>query len=273
MGEAGGWLTSGVGANAFANRNQALSRAVARGAAAACVAASGCIEPLPGDAGRPESGLVYVFPGVDGVGWEVQRAVDGLRDAGVTAQIRIFDWQAPLDPLENLTDEVRNRRLAEGVAAELRAFRRARPGAPIDLVGYSGGGGMALFAAEALPDQVTIRRIVLVHAAVSPRYDLTRALAQVELELVNFYSARDWLILGVGTTLLGTIDRAYSAAAGQAGFDVEAAVPRPEQRGLVRQVEWTRTMITAGHWGGHLSIGAYEWNRRFVAPLVGAATE
>lgn len=243
------------------------------GSVAALVLFAGCYEPAADVGDRPEAGLVYLFPGIDGLEWEVQRAHDALRDAGVASEIRVFDWQSPFDPLENLTDEARNRQLAAGVAEELHAFQREYPAAPIDLVGYSGGGGIALFAVEALSDAVRVRRIVLVQSAVSPRYDLSRALTRVSDALVNFYSSRDWLILGVGTSVFGTIDRSFTASAGSVGFVVEAAVPRAAQRTLLRQVEWTEAMRRTGHWGGHLSIGAYDWNRSFVAPLVGGAAE
>src|SRR5262249_24944245 len=82
---------------------------------------TGCAErrgALPAhDSGR--NGLVYLFPGIDGGDFSLSFVRAGIQAAGVKAQIRIFEWANPLDPLGNLQNLVRNRADARRVAAEL----------------------------------------------------------------------------------------------------------------------------------------------------------
>ena len=88
-------------------------------------------------------------------------------------------------------------------------------------------------------------------------------------QLVNFYSPNDWLILGLGTQLLGTMDREYTESAGKVGFDLEKSVVDPELRGKVVQHGWTlETLKESHHLGNHFSMAFYQWNRDQVAPYL-----
>jgi pimeloyl-ACP methyl ester carboxylesterase len=198
-------------------------------------------------------------------------AHDGLRAGGVRAEIRVFDWQRGPAFLYNLTDHEGNLYRAAAVAHEMAAFAREHPAAPIDVVGYSGGGGLALLIAEALPPGVKLRNVVLVQAAISPDYDLTQVLARVDNKLVNFHCPSDWLILGLGTQVFGTIDRSYTESAGKGGFNLGRAVPDVRSRQQVEQVCWTADMLWAGHPGNHTGILLRDWNRRYVAPYLVSA--
>ena len=64
---------------------------------------------------------------------------------------------------------------AEELAGEIRRIKAIDPDRPVYLVGKSGGTGLALATAELLPPQ-TLERVILLSAAVSPTYDLRRAL-------------------------------------------------------------------------------------------------
>ena len=63
-----------------------------------------------------------------------------------------------------------NEATAVAIAAEIADWRRAHPDAPFYLVGYSGGGGMATLVTAALPDDISIDRLVLVAPAISPDF-------------------------------------------------------------------------------------------------------
>ncbi len=192
-----------------------------------------------------------------------------LRDAGVTAEVRVHPWKRPVyDVLGHLQDLETNRAEAVNVARMLGEYRRGHPAARIDLVGYSGGGGQALLVAEALADDVRPFNIVLVQPGVSPTWDLTTTLRKIDGQVINFCCATDWFILGAGTKVFGTIDRKKVAAAGKNGFDVAAAVPDPAQRERLVQRPWTREMLRRGHIGNHLSMMLYAWNREYVAPYL-----
>lgn len=160
----------------------------------------------------------------------------------------------------------RNRADAKRIAGEVADYIREHPGRPVDFVGYSGGGALAIWVTEALPDEETVRNIVLVQAALAPDYDLQPALRKIRGKLVSFHSPYDWWTLGLGTSAFGTMERRNLPACGKDGFDVPKAIPDPELRGRFEQCGWDRDSWRAGHWGNHASIIGYEWNKRFVAP-------
>jgi pimeloyl-ACP methyl ester carboxylesterase len=209
-----------------------------------------------------------VFPGIGCQPWTLHYAQQAFVDAGVTADIRFCQWKTPFYQLfDHLQDYVTNRDHAQRIADDIASYRRQRPEVPVDLVGYSAGGGIAVFVAELLPDDVRLRNVVLVQAAVSPTYDLTGALAHVDGKLVNLHSPFDWVILGWGTETFGTVDRDYGAAAGKDGFKLTEAVPTPALRTKVVQEAWSPdTFWQTGHTGGHAGLFGYLWNKKRVAP-------
>ncbi|MCH8805512.1 MAG: hypothetical protein IH986_05435 [Planctomycetes bacterium] len=223
-------------------------------------------EPTPEQLSR---GHVWMLSGIEGASWPLQWAYRGLRDGGVDAAIRTFAWQMPFVSLANVVMHARNRRQAAELARGITAYRAQYPSAPVDLIGYSGGGGIAIMAAEALSGDVAVRNIILAQPAISRDYDLTEALHHVEGHVVNFHSRLDWFILGLGTLVLGTMDRRHSIAAGKGGFDLEQAVPEANLRAKVEQRPWDRTALRgAGHFGNHLSILRRKWNQQYVAPYL-----
>ena len=241
-------------------------RAVAVFALLGC---TGCWNAPGPSARQTERGLVWILPGIEGRPWMMRWAHKAFRDAGVDAEIRIYDWPRPLlDPLKNLTDHEGNLEKADEIAAEITDYRHRHQRAPIDIVGYSGGGGLAIMVTEALPPDVRLRNVVLAQPALSPDYDLTAALSRVDGKLVNFYSPYDWLILGVGTRMFGTIDRVKVSSAGKERFDLDQAVSDAALRQKVEQRGWDAGMIRSGHFGNHLSIFSYGWNKQYVAPYL-----
>ncbi|NLG44448.1 MAG: hypothetical protein GX547_14485 [Phycisphaerae bacterium] len=215
-------------------------------------------------AGDAEEGLVYMLPGIDGQPGSLLEAYAGLRDGGVEAEIRVFNW-GPYAML-NLTYYERNRKVARAIADEIVAFQDQYSDAPVDLVGYSGGGALVLLVLESLPAERSVRKAVIVQAGVSPDYDLSEALWHVEDQLVSFYCPSDWLVLGVLTELVGTVDRAHTVSAGKDGFDTQRAIPDPLLADKLAQICWTPDMRSAGHQGDHDGMFEYDWNRRYVAP-------
>jgi len=226
---------------------------------------AGCWRPPAATIEQSQRGLVWMLPGIQGGAWQLAGPYRALRKAGVHAEIRVYDWERPFNSLANLTEYQRNRTRAADIAAAIAQYHTQHPGAPVDLVGYSGGGGLVVMVAEALPPDVRLRHLVLVHAAISPDYDLTAALRRVDGKLINFYSPLDWWTLGAGTSVFGTMDRKYVASAGHVGLNLQRAAP-PELHGRIEQVCWRGEMIASGHLGNHLGMVSEEWNRRYVAP-------
>ena len=106
------------------------------------------------------------------------------------------------------------------MARRISAYHQAHPGRPVTLVGYSGGGPMAVWTAEALPKGERLAGIILLSTPLEPRYDLTAALETSRKGMVSFYSNRNLLYLGFGTLVFGTMDRHHEISAGNLGFTV-----------------------------------------------------
>lgn len=226
----------------------------------------GCRTPVSVHPGQYERGLVWLFPGVEGGAARMRPAIRAFRDVGVDGAIEIHDWDRAMGLVRNLVDHKRNRRDARRIARRIEQYHGEHPNNPVDLIGYSGGGGMAVMVAEALSERIRIRNLVLVQPALSSRYNLSSAIRHVDGSLVHFSSPLDAVVLGMGTTALGTMDRVYGPSSGWLGIDLEYAAPERELRDKVTQITWSPSMVSSGHWGGHAQIFGYAWNRRYVAP-------
>jgi pimeloyl-ACP methyl ester carboxylesterase len=231
---------------------------------------AGCHRPAAPTAEQYREGLVYMFPGVEGGPESMGAPARAIRDAGCNAAIKAHDWNRPrvIGTFANLMDYDGNLRAAADVAAEIMRYRRLHPDEPIDLVGYSGGGGMAVLVAEALPPKFRLRYVILCQAAVSPDYDLTGVLSRIDGKLVNFYSPIDVFLLGAGTAIFGTIDREHTMSAGRGGFHNPPNVSRPELADRLEQRKWSPSMVKSFHAGNHFGMLTYSWNRDYVGPLL-----
>jgi pimeloyl-ACP methyl ester carboxylesterase len=208
-----------------------------------------------------------LLPGIDGRAAQFRWCVPGLRDAGITHTVEVIEWgNGPFRNMKNLTDLPANRAHARSIAERIAAYQRAHPDEPITLIGYSGGGGLALLVAEALPDDVLLDRIILIAAAISPDYDLSMAISRARRGLVNFYSSRDAFVLGAGTRTFGTIDRRYTESAGYVGFtDAEGGL---RCRAGLTQIPWIQDWCKLGHDGGHIGWLARAWSREVLAAII-----
>lgn len=212
-----------------------------------------------------QRGYVWMSPGIEGSPIFLRGAYEGLREAGVDCAIVVYDWPSLLGPLDNLIDPATARSLARGVAGRIADYARKYPGRPIHLLGYSGGGAIAIFAAEQLPPDVMVDNIVLVQVSLSRDYDLTRAASKVRGRIVNLYAPLELVMLGLGTTIFGTMDRKHGFSAGKDGFELEKAIPDPALRHKLEQQSWSTKALWSGHLGTHLSLYGKQWNKEYVA--------
>lgn len=233
---------------------------------------SGCSVADLNTTDRTSRGLVLVLPGIEGrSAWNYNLA-RGLADGGVKAAIEIFDWgiNIPGGLLINLTDLERNQRMAEALRDQVVAYKRSNPGRPVHVIGHSGGAGIAVLAAERMPEDVQLTSVILLAAALSPDYDLRPALRHTQNGIFNYYSSHDRFFLDAGTRVAGTIDRSHTSAAGSVGFR------RPSGRETgdrdlydkLHQVAWETKMTWSGHWGDHFGWTNPGFVRRYLAPLI-----
>jgi hypothetical protein len=172
----------------------------------------------------------------------------------------LWRWYADLTRVDRHAEQAA--RLAERVAS----WNRTSGGRPAALVGKSGGAGIVVKALEqCVPGSV--ENVVLLAPALSPGYDLAPALRAVRGEMVVFWSPLDLIILGLGTSIFGTIDRKRTPSAGLLGF----RVPREGTNGSyarLRQIRWRPSMIGLGYLGGHIGPDLPGFLRVHVLPIV-----
>jgi len=213
---------------------------------------------------------VLVYTGIEGRSPLNESICHGLNDGGVNASISLVDWtiHVPGAYLVNLRNESRNRRKAEDYADRIVRYRMAHPGGRVILIGQSGGAAMALWTAEDLPADQKVDGIILLAAAVSPDYPLTRALAKSRQGIISFHSRRDWLFLAAGTTFYGTMDGKHTSAAGMEGFNVPVRGPEAKLYTRLYQVAWGADMDKTWNFGGHMGSSSRRFVMRYVAPFV-----
>jgi Serine aminopeptidase, S33 len=218
--------------------------------------------------GPGTTGLVIIVGGVGGMDIIGACAESALQKAGVRHEIREFVWTHGWGQLfKDLQDSDHTRRKAEELAQAIRRHQTEFPGRPVFLVGKSGGTGIVLAALEILEPE-SVERAILLSAAVSPNYDLRRALRATRLEIVSFHSAYDQLILNWGTRTFGTMDRQYVASAGLGGFVPPAALDA-EGTNLYRrlvQVPWHLRAGVQGMIGPHSATSLPGFLTTHVAP-------
>ncbi|MFO0918482.1 MAG: alpha/beta hydrolase [Planctomycetaceae bacterium] len=223
---------------------------------------------------RLDQGLVIILPGIEGRSFFNLSILHGLLDAGVPYAMEIFDWTTgnKFLTLYHLRAWRRNQQIAQELAARIVEYQREHPGRPVWLIGHSGGGGISLLTAAALPEGHRLSGLILLAAAVSPRFDLSTALAKVERGIWSFHSWIDCLLVGLGTTVVGTIDGWHMPAAGMIGFWRRS---KPEDRGTANQDEpvlvqtaYHPRMIKNFHLGGHFGCAHRVFVSEFLAPIL-----
>jgi len=179
---------------------------------------------------RLDHGLVIVLPGIEGESSMNQDVRYGLVSGGVNQAVPINRWGSTLPGVSLLINQMNvigNRIAAKKLADMIVAYQDTHPGKPVHIVGHSGGGGVAVFAAEALPPGRQIDGLVLLSASISSAYDCGKALGRCRKGILNFYCRNDGLLV-IGTLIAGNVDGIRGPGAGAIGFDKE--YPTLQQR-------------------------------------------
>jgi pimeloyl-ACP methyl ester carboxylesterase len=159
--------------------------------------------------------------------------------AGVDYELRDYHWQHENGgQLRDLQDEPHLLRKSADLANEIRELREREPNRRVYLIGHSAGSAVVVHAAELLPPG-SIERIILLSPALSPTYDLTKALRATKRQIVAFNSRYDPALHC--TSLFGTADRVYCTSAGVKGFTQPAYLDDAAKHSYERlvQIPWT----------------------------------
>ena len=222
--------------------------------------------PHPIPAPRPY--LLHI-PGVSGESIVDHTLLQGFRDGHLDADLEIYDWTEHDPGVPALQAIGRNKKQAMKIANRLTAKFRADPRLVIYLTCHSGGAGLAAWALEDLPPDVKVQRVLFIAPALSPGYDLSRALSHVRDKAYAFYSDRDTVVLSVGTRVFGTIDGVYADAAGNKGFTQPAGAD-PKQYAKLVQFPYDIAWARLGHYGDHIGPMSTPFAREILEPLLEA---
>ena len=222
-------------------------------------------------ADRLDEGYTLVLPGVGGDSAIDHGVVTGLEDADVRSAVELHNWTSGgWRPVYDLCGLEHNRAEARTIAAKIVLYQEQHPGRPVHLIGYSGGGGVAVLALEALPTDHPVTSAILLGPTVAYDYDLQRALSHTEQGIYNFYSPLDVPVLGALTLGLGTTEGRHAIAAGAVGFQIPESLGTVEheayQRRLVQQ-QYRLDMLADGHAGGHFGWRSRAFVAKYVGPL------
>jgi pimeloyl-ACP methyl ester carboxylesterase len=232
---------------------------------AAVKAQAQAVNPL---ADKPKPWVLHL----NGIGGE--RSIDhslvrGLREGGLEAEFEIYDWTGDDIGIPALTNVELHKREARRIADIILQQHKTDPRRPIHLTGHSGGAGMLTYALELLPDDVKVESIIMLAPALSPQYDLSRALAHVNGQCYVFTSMFDVAVLSTGTKIFGTIDGIRTEAAGLKGFVQPGKAADPEQYKKLVHFPYEKTWARRyGNLGSHISCMSARFVRSFVAPVL-----
>lgn len=218
---------------------------------------------------RLDQGLVLILTGIEGRSFLNVGMLAGLVDGGVRSALEIVDWTTgnKLLFLWHLRGSRRNQVMAAQLAGRIVEYQDQYPGRPVWIVGHSGGGGMALLTARAMPAGRVVTGIIMLAAAVSPQIELQAALDHIETSLWNYYSWFDAFFLRFGTTLLGTIDGRHGSSAGAVGLqgpEADAAM----DAGRLIQVRWNWRMVAQFNLGEHFGCTHRVFVEEEIAPRI-----
>lgn len=216
--------------------------------------------------GKDDQPLVIHLPGIGGHRLPDEMVKTGLTQAGLGAEIYIYDWTGIDEGLNALTNDTRHVDESRIIADLITSAARRQPNRRIILTSHSGGAGMAAWALEQLPEDVKIDTWVMFAPALSPTFDLTPALKHVTRYAYSFNSDRD-PVLGMGTRNFGTIDRVKTDAAGRIGFTPPPAADAAQYAKL-QQFAYQSYWVRYYNAGDHIGATMRPFVRQIVGPLL-----
>ena len=212
------------------------------------------------------------LPGVGGELSIDHDLVRGLKAGGYEGHTEIYDWTESQPGLSALWSRERNEKEAQRIADKIAQLVKDYPAVRITLTAHSGGNGLAVWALERLPEDVYIQTLFMLSSALSPGYDLSKALLHVRGKAYAFSSEYDSIVLGAGTSAFGTIDGVRSEASGKVGF----VMPKngdPLQYARLVQYPFDKAWMKYGNLGDHIGTLRPDFAEHVLAPLAISALE
>ncbi len=211
--------------------------------------------PPPDDA--LERGLVVMYPGAFNSDIELSQFYQAFETAKIPYAVEIKVWGTTerqiLDPY-GAYDELVATAMSE--SERIADYRHDHPDLPIILLGYSAGAATAMIAAENLPDDVKVTRVILLSPSVSRGFDVTGMLDHTMHGAVAYSSGND-LFVNFAMNVIGNNDLVWGDTAATFGFD------STDERLI--QFRWDPSMLLYANAGGHWD---YFLNRLWITDHV-----
>jgi hypothetical protein len=253
------------------------------GCVALCVLALGCHqEALPRPTAKPQAAVVAALPPlvlhIPGIAGESfvdhtlrKGIVDGFAERGTKVQFRIYDWTENDPGIPALQAFKRNHEEAKKIAEIISNAVAEDPKRTIYITCHSGGAGLVSWALEDLPANIQVDMVLYIAPALSPGYDLSRALSHVRKSAYVFWSENDTAVLNAGTKIFGTIDRVYSPAAGYTGFAIPDAADKTQYAKL-HQFPYSAAWVRYDNDGDHIGPMMTPFAQNVLAPTLQGKT-
>lgn len=207
------------------------------------------------------------LPGIGGYRSIDRGMLRGLQQGGLDAEFEPYDWTGEDTGLASLLNKNRHKSESAYVAQLITKAAKDHPHAKLTVSAHSGGAGIATWAIEQCADDVKIDELLLLSPALSPGYDLSKMLRHVRGHAYVIYSPYDVAVLGVGTTMFGTVDGVKADAAGKVGFAKPEGADATQYKKLV-QVPYDASWIKLGNIGDHIGSMSRPFAREILAPLL-----
>lgn len=234
----------------------------------------GIPEQLPDRAERIDHGYLYYFDGAGGgtakKNW-AEGVKDGLLAGGYPGAGEMFTWETGDGLIADQDASVKFKRAkASEAAAKIVRHAKEHPDPPLDILGFSAGTAVAIFALEDLPESVRVNDMVLLGTSISRNYDMTKALRRIKGHVYIYTSTRDRM-LGFLMPFSGTADRKFDdPGAGITGFTLPngaSAETRKLYAEKIVTIPWTAKLENDGDYGHHFDNVRMEFIRDHVTPL------
>jgi hypothetical protein len=236
-------------------------------------------QPPPAPAGKsrppstePANATTWLLhlPGMGGLMNIDRNVTSGIVAGGVGARVEIYDWTGADRGLVALGNVKRHEEQAKLVAERIvRAVREDQPRpSRIVVTSHSAGTGIAIWALEQLPEDVMVDDLVMIASALSPEYDLSRALKHVRHRVYAFNSELDVLVLGTGCKMFGTVDRVKTDGAGRIGFVIPRNPAVADQYAKFEQFPYDPDWMRFYNNGEHIGAMTRAFARKVIAPVL-----
>lgn len=214
--------------------------------------------------------VIYIEgAGSDKKPWEFLGVEAGLRDAGVQGEIVDFLWNTGdgVRADQTASEQYKRARAAE-LASLITDSVRSDADTPIDIIAFSAGCVIAVYALEALP-ATSVRSVVLLNAANRADYDFGPALDKTTGSWSVLVTPND-LVLASAVALFGVAEGEYCGpcALGLRGVELPAGVELADRPAYARicNLAWRTEFRALGHMGGHDDSLRRAFIRAQVAP-------